>query len=225
MQSLVVSFLLILLIDVGLSTDNAAVNAGIVKMFPKQMRNKIMLLGVLVAILMRIVLTAISGYLYLIPGLKLLGGIWVVLMAIKMFGQEDDEEKQVNTNAGYLAAGIMLGWTDLTMSMDNVLALIGAANGNILLVSIGVIITIPLLFLATKALVAIMEKYPKLNFIFAGILGYVGFKMIFEDSGNIIKFFNWVATYPTSFSALSGVLIVVLIGLWVNSRAVKARQS
>ncbi len=224
MSSWILLFFMVIVIDLALSVDNAGVNAAIVRSFPKSMRNQVLFIGVVVAIVLRIVLAVFVGYLYRLPFLKFIGGVWVVFMAIKMFADADESESGVTGPKGLLLAGILLGWTDLTMSMDNVLALTGAANGNFILVSIGVIITIPLLFLATKGVVALIEKYPKINFFFACLLGYVGFKMIFSDISNLQKLMEWIAKYPTYLTGVVGFLVVMLFGIWINIRESKARS-
>lgn len=214
---------MVLVIDLALSVDNAGVNAAIVRSFPKDMRNKVLWVGVIVAIILRIILSVFIGYLYKIPFLKLVGGIWVVMMAIKMFADGDEEDSKIVGAKALLYAGILLGWTDLTMSMDNVLALIGAANGNFILVSIGVILTIPLLFLATKGIVSIVERYPQINFVFACLLGYVGFKMVFSDIPNLERLLNWIGKYPTYLTGVAGFFVVLLVGIWINYRESKAK--
>nr|NNM90292.1 YjbE family putative metal transport protein [Bacilli bacterium] len=213
------ALILILVLDLALSVDNAGVNAAIVRSYPKASRNKVLMIGVIAAIVFRIVLIFVAGWLYHVPGLKLVGGIWVFLMAIKMFNVEEEEERIVSNTRSFVMAAILLGWTDLTMSTDNVLALIGAANGDMLLVTIGVIITIPLLFLATKAIVSLIEKYPRLNWIFAGLLGYVGVKMILEDGQSITDFIHWLNVHVSiSIASIAGFVIVILFGLYFEFR-------
>lgn len=220
-----IEMLMVLLIDIALSVDNAAVNASIAMMFPKHMRGKILLIGVIGAVVMRIILAFCVGWLYDLPGLKFLGGLWVVLMGIKMLTSSDEDEGHtVNSSKGYLVAGLMLAWTDLSMSFDNVIALVAAANGSMTLVIVGVAITIPLLFWGTKIVIAIMEKFPIANYFFAGLLGFIGVKMIVEDTPSLERFFHWLHTFPEYAIGLGGFILVVAIGILANMRGAKKKS-
>jgi len=170
----------IMLINLILSGDNAVVIAlAVNKLEPKQKKWGI-ILGSGLAVVLRIILTGFAVYLLTIPFLKIVGGVLILWIAVKLFAEGHEENVEA---AGSLKAAV---WTilvaDLVMSIDNVLAVAGAANGGMVLIIIGLVTSIPIVIFGSALLSALMQRFPIIITIGAAILGKVGGEMIITDA-------------------------------------------
>lgn len=170
----------ILIINIILSGDNAVVIALAVRGLEPKMRKWGIILGSLLAVVLRIVLVAFAVALLKVPFLKLVGGALILWIAVKLFteghGDEDVEEA-----AGIWQAVRVILIADLVMSIDNVLAIAGAASGNMFLIILGLATSIPLIVGTSALLTMLMDKYPIIITIGAAVLGKVGGEMIITD--------------------------------------------
>lgn len=171
----------IILIDLVLAGDNAVVIAMAVRMLPKNQRTKGIFFGAGAAVFLRVVLTFFVAQLLLIPCLKLVGGIVILWIAVKLLvqgGAEDDSGKQAHN---IWEAIKLIVIADLTMSTDNVLAVAGASHGNLFLLLFGLALSIPLVVFTSNLLAWLMDKYPIIIWFGAAVLGRVGGEMIITD--------------------------------------------
>lgn len=174
------ALLSIILINLILSGDNAVVIALAVNTLPKRQRLWGIILGSGLAVVLRIVLTFFAAQLLLISLLKLLGGLLIAWIAVKMFLEGNAEEK-VETAAGLMQAVRIIVVADLIMSIDNVLAVAGASKGNMFLLIFGLGTSIPLVVGTSTLLSMLMDKYPIIITIGAAVLGKVAGEMIITD--------------------------------------------
>jgi YjbE family integral membrane protein len=171
----------IMLINVILSGDNAVVIAMAVRSLSPNQRRRGILLGTLGAVFLRIGLTFFAARLLEISFLKLLGGLLIGWLAIKLFlegGVDEDTTKEVTT---LRKAVVTILIADLVMSTDNVLAVAGASKGNLLLLIFGLATSIPLVVFASGLLSRLMDRFPIIVYLGAAVLGKVSGEMIISD--------------------------------------------
>ena len=170
----------IIVINLILSGDNAVVIALAVRSLPKRQRLWGIILGSLLAVVLRIVLTFVAAELLLIAFLKLIGGLLIAWIAVKLF-TEGHEEGEVKEAAGLWQAVKIIVIADLIMSTDNVLAIAGASKGNMFLLLFGLGTSIPLVVGTSTLLSMLMDRYPIIITLGSAILGKVAGEMIITD--------------------------------------------
>jgi YjbE family integral membrane protein len=169
----------IILINIVLSGDNAVVIALACRNLDAKYQKKAVFLGSFGAIALRVGLTFVAVYLLQIPFLNLIGGILLLWIAIKLLKGEDEENIEASSNLMGAIKTIIIA--DLVMSLDNVVAVAGAANGNMTLILVGLAISIPLIIWGSQILMVIMDKFPIIIILGAGLLGYTAGEMILSD--------------------------------------------
>ncbi len=218
----VASLLSIILIDLILAGDNAVVIAMAVRSLPRRQRQKGILLGSGAAVLLRVVLTFFAAQLLQTPYLKFVGGLFILWIAVKLFvegnpGEEIHREAKTIWQALWV---IMVA--DITMSLDNVLAVAGASKGNLFLLVFGLGLSIPFVVFTSSLLSILMDKYPVILYLGAALLGKVGAEMIFTDPV-IVGIFNPPAAFRYAMEALFAVGVVVAGRLWVRHKIASKR--
>ncbi len=171
----------IILIDLVLAGDNAIVIAMAVKSLPKAQRSKGIIFGAGAAVLLRVVMTFFAFQLMELSFVKLIGGLLVLWIGVKLFAEGapgEDHCREVKTL--WQAIWIII-IADISMSLDNVLAVAGASKGNAFLLLFGLGLSIPLVLFTSSLFSKIMDKYPLVLYIGAAILGGVGGEMIATD--------------------------------------------
>ncbi len=211
---LLTSILLIIGIDIVLGGDNAIVIALASRNLPEKQRNKAIVLGTGLAVVVRILLTILAVYLLTIPYLQLIGGILLVVIAFKLLVSNEDESSNIKASATLGAAVRTIVFADLVMGLDNVIAVAGAAHGNILLVIIGLFVSIPIIVWGSKLILYLMERFPLLIYAGAGILAYTAGNMIRHEK-NLHGFFANNHTLETSIPVIT-VILVLASGLLIN---------
>jgi YjbE family integral membrane protein len=172
----------IIMIDVLLGGDNAVVIALAVRSLPPVQQRKAMIAGASIAVGLRIILTFFASQLLGIQFLKLAGGLAIFWIAVKLLidAEPESEDSVKEAKTIWQAMWIILV-ADLTMSVDNVLAVAGASNGNVWLLIFGLVMSIPFIIFASGMLSKLMERYPIIIIIGSMILGRVGAEMILTD--------------------------------------------
>jgi YjbE family integral membrane protein len=170
----------IIIINLILSGDNAILLAMAIRWLPPDLRKKGFVFGAGAAVALRIVLTFIIAQVLAIPCIKLAGGVVLLWIAVKLFvqGFPGGEEKEAAT---LLQAIRIMLIADLTMSLDNVIAVAGVSQGNILLLFLGLGTSIPFVIFTSGLLSMLMDRYPLIIYIGAAILGRLGAEMIVTD--------------------------------------------
>ncbi|MCK6259062.1 TerC family protein [Fictibacillus sp. KIGAM418] len=217
MDNLLVNLLEILLINIVLSGDNAVVIALACRNLEERHRNKAIFFGTFGAVFLRVVLTFVAVYLLKIPFLNFVGGLLLLWIAISLLKGEEDEDIEANSSLSGAIKTIIIA--DLVMSLDNIVAVAGAANGNIVLIILGLIISIPLIIWGSQLLMKIMAKFPIIIIIGAALLGYTAGEMILKDKavGHYLEVvhFNLHLVLPIALA-----ILVVVIGKFSGSRAI-----
>jgi len=209
------SVLNILFIDLVLSGDNAVVIAMAVRNLPREQRRKGILLGTGAAVLLRIVLACFVTFLLDIQFVKLVGGMLILWIAMKLLleGEPDKAHGKEATNLWQAVQIILIA--DATMSLDNVLAVAGAANNDLFLLIFGLAMSIPIVIFSSNILSNLMERFPVIALLGGAVLGRVGGEMIIHDQW----VFQWLQppkSVDYAFQAFCTVGVVVVAKLWIK---------
>ncbi|MBU7591038.1 TerC family protein [Metabacillus halosaccharovorans] len=175
------SLLMIIGIDLVLGADNAVVIAMACRNLPVVQRNKAIVLGTMLAIVIRIVITLIAVYLLKIPFLQLIGGVFLLYIAYQLIVGKEEDTTKIRSHQSLWKAIKTIVVADLLMGFDNVLAVAGAAQGHMLLVALGLFISIPIIIWGSKIILVLLTKYPFLIYIGGGLLALTSGKMIIDE--------------------------------------------
>ena len=170
----------IALINVVLSADNAVVIALAARSLPAHQQKQAVVWGTGAVVAVRIALTLLAAELLKWPYLKIIGAILLFWIAVKLLVPEHDDES-VESSDNLLKAIKIILIADLVMSLDNVIGVAAAAKGNATLLVIGLAISIPLVIFGATMLMKVMEKWPVIITIGAGLLGWVAGEMLMTD--------------------------------------------
>ncbi|MDA8227549.1 MAG: TerC family protein [Desulfitobacterium hafniense] len=171
----------IMLINLVLSGDNAVVIALATLRLGEKERKLGIFWGTFGAVALRVVLTAIAAFLLKIPFVQAIGGVLLLWIAVKLLKGEDEGDHV--EAAGNLKEAIkIIIFADLLMSLDNVLAVAGAAKGNMVLLILGLVISIPIVIFGSSILSVLMKKFSWIISLGAGLLGYTAGEMILNDA-------------------------------------------
>jgi YjbE family integral membrane protein len=168
-------------IDLLLAGDNALVIAMAVRSLPPRERRIGTAMGAGAAVLLRVGLTFIAAKLLNVEYLKLAGGLFVLWIAIKVLVDASEPPDTEVKATKLLQAVWYIVFADITMSTDNVLAVAGASAGSIELIIFGLALSIPFVVFSANLLANLMNRYPILIYLGAGILGHVAGEMILTD--------------------------------------------
>ena len=175
------AILSIVLIDIVLAGDNAVVIALAVRMLPPKQRMMGIALGSGVAVVLRVALTFVATQLLAISYVKLVGGLLILWIAVKLLIDNTGDRPPGKEAGGLWQAVWLILVADITMSLDNVLAVAGASRGSLALLIFGLALSIPLVVFTSNLLSKLMDRYPVIIYVGAAILGKVGGDMIMTD--------------------------------------------
>lgn len=174
-------FMSIILVDIVLSGDNAVLIAMAVRNLPKGQRKLGIAIGAGMAVLLRVILTFTAAQLLDIHYVKLVGGLLIAWIGIKLFVEgSPDEDCRKECSSLFQAVGTIMV-ADLVMSLDNVLAVAGASKGDYFLLLFGLGLSIPIVMFASNVISSIMDRYPAIIYLGAAVLGKVAAEMILTD--------------------------------------------
>jgi YjbE family integral membrane protein len=220
----VAGFFQIVLIDLSLSGDNAIVIGMAAASIPRNRRKRALIIGGGCAILLRIALTAGATTLMKITLISAIAGgvlFWVAWKLLKMDVAEEEEKEKAKAKEAktFRQAILVILLADFMMSLDNVLAVAGAAHGSYLLLIIGLITSMPLLITTGGLISRLIDRFKWLPFVGAAVISFTGMRMILEDKF-IEPRLEISSTMIITISVVVGVLVPIIIVL-INRR--KAR--
>jgi YjbE family integral membrane protein len=213
----------IILANILLSGDNAVVIAMAARGLPAHQQKKAILFGSVAAIVMRVVLTLIAVKMLTLPYLKLVGGALLLWIGVNLLTEEEDGHGHGTQAAGVAAAIRTILVADLVMSLDNVLAVAAAAQGNTPLLVIGLAVSVPLIIFGSTLLLKVMERFPIIITAGAALLGWLAGEMMLGDPGLV----RWLGEIPDAWvvgAGVAGAVLVVAVGLGLKARR-KRRQA
>ena len=209
----VTAVLQIVAIDIILGGDNAIVIALACRNLPKHQQRVGILWGTAGAIILRVILVFFATSLMEIPGLRLIGGILLIWIGIKLLTEVEthDLEGKINQSSNLLTAIRTIIIADFVMSLDNALAITAAAKGDISLVVFGLLLSVPIIIWGSALILRLMERFPVIITAGAGLLGWLGGGLMISDK-LLVKFTAMSSPANSSTAAAIGVIFVIAIG-------------
>ena len=182
----VVIFFQIVLIDLVLAGDNAIIIGMVASQFKSEVRKKIIFWGISAAIILRIIFTLITAYLLQINGLKTIGGLLLIYIAYKLYKDviknKVSDNKKINTEkATFFKAIMTVIIADVSMSLDNVLGVAGAAKDHYVLLVFGLILSIFLMATVATVISKWIKKYKWIGWLGLIAILVVAFELIYSD--------------------------------------------
>ena len=206
----------IVLIDLVLAGDNAVVIAMAVRNLPGKQRLWGIALGAGAAVVVRVIATFLVAQLLNIQFIKLVGGAVIIWIAVKLLSEGADEECEDKECGSIWQAVWIIIVADMSMGIDNMLAVGAASHGNLFLLLFGLVLSIPFVVFMSNILAMLMNKYPIILWLGAGILGKVGGEMIITDPWvrGLLNPPKWVEYVVMAF------FVVFVCGLskWIANR-------
>ena len=186
MSEQIVIFFQIVFIDLVLAGDNAIIIGMVASKFPLDQRKKIIFWGIGAAIILRIIFTLLTAYLLQITGLRLVGGVLLLYICYKLYvdvinnNSNDNDDVKVD-NSSFLKAITTVILADITMSLDNVLGVAGAARDHYTLLVFGLVLSIILMATAATLISKWIKKYSWIGWIGLFAILFVAIELIYTD--------------------------------------------
>jgi YjbE family integral membrane protein len=208
------------ILNMLLSGDNAVVIALAVRALPRRQRLLGQIGGTLGAVVLRLLFVGVISMLLRVPLLRLVGGLLLIWIAYRLVRPVAEVEAGSRHAASFWESVWIIVVADITMSLDNVLAVAAAAHGDMLLVTLGIAMSVPIVVWGSGVLAGLMNRYPWIIWAGGGLLGYVAGDMLLEDPLVV----DWLgAVGPALEYPVPGALAVVLTGLgWWMARPQRA---
>jgi YjbE family integral membrane protein len=208
----------IVVIDLSLAGDNALVIALAVRSLPAREQWLGRVWGTAAAVGLRLLFIAVVSALLSIPLLRAVGGLLLLWIAIRLVRPGGEAEGHVRHGTSLRQAIWIIVVADVTMSLDNVLAVAAAAHGDMLLVSLGIALSLPIVVWGSGFLARFMTRQPWIIWIGGGILGYVAGEMITDDP--VVR--GWLGAHADTVDDVVSLLLaasLVLLGWWLARTA------
>jgi len=206
-----VAVLQIIAIDIILGGDNAVVIALASRRLPVQQRNRAIFWGVFGAIALRVVLIFFALQLLKIPFLKIVGGLLLFWIGMKLLMPQDEGGHEIDASTNLVGAIKTIIVADAVMSLDNVIAIAAAAKDSIGLVVFGLVVSVPIIVWGSKLVLMLMDRFPIVIVAGAALLGWIAGDMLVHDM--VVK--DWVvanAAWLKYGGPVMGALLVVVVG-------------
>lgn len=216
-----IALLKIIWVNILLSGDNAVVIALAARNLPAAQQRRAIVFGSGAAIALRVLLTLFAVQLLQLPGLKLVGAVLLLWIGIQLLADNDDDA-DVHAHPTLWGAVRTILVADLVMSLDNVIAVAGAANSapeplRLPLLVIGLGLSIPLIIFGSTLLLKLMERVPAIITLGAALLGFVAGEMATSD----LAVHHWFDTHMHDLDgtvSIAGAVFVVAVGLALRQR-------
>lgn len=206
----------IVMINILLSGDNALVIALASRKLTLKQQQTAMIWGSIGAIGLRVCLTLIAVFILEIPYLKMVGGLLLLWIAIKLIADQKHHEKvQAKRNLWDAVKTIIVA--DVVMSLDNVIAIIGIAKGNTILIIIGLIISIPIIIWGSKIICNFSQKWPCIITIGSVFLGWTAGEMVITDR-QLIQMVDWYSWITWALPSTFAVIVITASKLITNKQ-------
>jgi len=208
----------IILIDILLGGDNAVVIALACRKLPEEQRRKGIFWGVAGAIGLRVVLIFFALQLLSLPLLKVVGALLLLWIGVKLLRPEaEDGHANVAGSTTLMGAIKTIIVADAVMSLDNVIAVAGAAKGSMALVVFGILVSIPIIVWGSQFVLRLMDRFPVVITLGAALLGWIAGEMLVTDV-TVKPYLEGAPGWLHYASAAAGALFVVALGTWLGRR-------
>ena len=209
----------IVAIDIVLGGDNAIIIALACRNLPKKQKRLGILWGTAGAITLRVILVFFASALMTTPGLRLIGGVLLLWIGVKLLTDQagDELEGKIAQKVSLIGAIQTIIIADFVMSLDNALAIAAASKGSMFLVVFGLVVSVPIIIGGSAIILKMMERYPFIITLGAGLLGWLGGDLIANDKVSetilpgVILQSPWIA-------AIAGAGVVVGVGILIATR-------
>ncbi|MEB0046463.1 MULTISPECIES: TerC family protein [unclassified Pseudomonas] len=202
----------VFLLDLILSGDNALVIAMACRGLPPDQLKRAVMIGTSGAIILRVLLTTLAGWLLLVPGLKLIGAVLLLVIAIRLLIEDEaNEEGELPAGALSTLGGAVLTvlTADLIMSMDNVVGLAAVAQGSVFYLLLGLLLSVPLLMFGSVQIAGLLQRQPMLVSVGAALLGYVAGDIAVGDPVVV----GWINSQSPALNQVVPLLCAVFVVL------------
>ncbi|MCX7242342.1 MAG: TerC family protein [Polaromonas sp.] len=211
----------IIMIDILLGGDNAVVIALACRNLPPKQRTQGIIYGTIGAIVLRVILIAFALALLTVPYLKLVGAVLLLWIGVKLLMPEGDDDHNISSSDKLWSAVKTVIIADLVMSVDNVLAIAGAAQGageahQLPLVIFGLLVSIPIIVWGSTFVLKLMERFPFVITLGAMLLGWIAGQMAYTDPA--IKAYLPASAAWSYGAAVAGALLVLAMGKLLQNR-------
>ena len=181
-MELLVALMQIMMVNIVLTGDNAVVIALAARNLPAKQQKMAILWGSGGAIVLRVILTVAAVALLQIPFLQFAGAVLLIWIAVKLLIEEDESEGHHHALDNLLGAVKTILVADVVMSLDNTLAIAGVAKGDWTLLISGLVLSIPLIVFGSTLIMKMIERFPVIVYIGAGLIAYTAGEMIDSDA-------------------------------------------
>jgi len=189
-----IGLLKIIWINVVLSGDNAVVIAMAARSLRPEEQRKAIAWGSGFAVVLRIALTVVAVQLMALPFLQIAGGLLLLWIGVQLLNSEEESEEDAKTHHNLFAAIRTILIADLVMSLDNVIGVAAAAKGNLLLLTIGLGLSIPLVIFGSSLMIGLMTRFPVIIKLGAALIGWVAGETLISDVlvAHLISHLTWL---------------------------------
>ena len=225
-DALIIAILQIIAIDIILGGDNAIIIALACRNLPARQKRLGILWGTAGAIILRVILVFFASTLLTVPSLKLIGGILLLWIGVKLLAEEDDlDEGSIKQSGSLMEAIRTIIIADFVMSLDNSVAIAAAAKGNMVLVVFGLLLSVPIIIGGSAIILRMMQRFPIIITLGAALLGWLAGDLIAHDP--LLKdYMADLPDYAAKATAAFSALVVVIIGrALANRRTARENQS
>ncbi len=208
----------IVAIDIVLGGDNAVVIGLACRRLPERQRRLGIIWGMAGAIGLRVVLILFAVTLLAVPYLKLVGAALLLWIGVKLLLPEHEDGHNIEAGATLAAAIKTIIVADAVMSLDNVIAIAGAAGDSKFLIVFGLLLSIPIIMLGSQLVIKLMDRFPIVIVLGGALLGWIAGGMVVTD----VATKDWVAAnMPTAnwIGPVVGAILVVVVGKMLAARA------
>jgi len=207
----------VMMVNIVLSGDNAVVIALAARSLPAHQQKIAILWGSGGAVVLRIILTVVAVALLKIPYLQAIGGLLLVWIAYQLLAEEDEAEGEAHHTHGNLMSAIKtILIADVVMSLDNTLAIAAIAKGDWTLLIVGLGLSIPLVVFGSTIIMKMMDRFPVIVYVGAGLIAYTAGEMI--DGDKAAQPYLPGIFHGTPYLAILLTVAVVGYGWWYNTK-------
>jgi YjbE family integral membrane protein len=208
----------IILVNIILSGDNALVIALACRNLEKRHQKPAILVGSAGAIILRIIFVLIIDQLLKVGYLKLIGGLLLLWIGVKLVQGEEEHGDGVKAAGSLWAAIRTIIIADAVMSLDNAIAIAAAAHGDTVLIVLGLIISIPLIIFGATLIMLLLNRFPVIVIAGGGLLGYIAGEVLATDPAYADQLAALIPNHKLWFE-IGGAVLTVALGYWLQRRA------
>ena len=213
---LIIMIIIVILLDVALGADNSAIIGMAARNLNVNLRKKAILIGTGGAIVARFVLATVATYLMQILFLKTVGAIILIFIGINLIAGEETDDKEVAESNTLLGAIKTIIIADVIMSLDNVLAIVGATDGHLGMLIFGMIISVPIIIFGSTIVLKLMDRFPVTIYLAGMVIGWAAGGMIGTDTSLGIPLFMKLPL------EIGMTILILILGIFKRKQVVKA---